>query len=207
MKQQKKKANSSAELIPEIAERWSPRAFGKQPVTDKDLITLFEAARWAASSSNLQPWRFFVAQKGTAAFKKVLDGLVDGNVQWARLAPVLVVNLVRKSRTASNGQEKPNPHAWHDLGLAMGNLSAQATHMGIHLHQMAGIKPEVLANHLEVNTEIFEVVSVFALGYFSQEAIKELSEKQQAGEVAERERKALNELVFENKFGQSASWL
>lgn len=207
MKVEQKQAKTSVPIIPEIKQRWSPRAFGEKEVADKDLTTLFEAARWAASSSNIQPWRFIVAKKNTAAFKKVVEGLAEGNKNWARQAPILVVTLARKTRKTSKGEEKPNPHSWHDLGLAMGNLSAQATSLGLHLHQMAGIKPEELAESFKVDQALFEVVTAFAIGVFDEEALENLSEKQQESEKASRQRKALNELVFEDAFNQPASWL
>jgi len=200
-------ANSSFNLLPALEKRWSPRAFSAKPPTNLELKTLFEAARWAASSGNLQPWRFIVVKKNTPAFSKVVDGLAEGNKSWASLAPVLVVTLSRKSRTASNGDEKPNPHGWHDLGLAMGNLSAQATHMGMHLHHMAGINPAQLAEAFKVDTGLFDVVTVFALGNFDEAEVSNLSENQQQSELASRQRKSLNELVFENEFENPATWL
>ncbi len=203
----KKEAQTQLNLIPEISQRWSPRAFGPKEVSNEDLETLFEAARWAASSGNLQPWRFLVAKKGTPAFQKVLKGMASGNVSWAQHAPVLVVTMAQKTRVSSNGEKKPNPHGWHDLGLAMGNLSAQATNMKIHLHQMAGIQPRELENLFQVDTEFFEVVTAFALGYFDEESMEQLNEKQQQSERAARARKPLKELVFENSFAQSAKWL
>jgi nitroreductase len=200
-------AQSNLALLPALEKRWSPRAFGAKAPSNIELTTLFEAARWAASASNIQPWRFIVAKNGTPAFTKVVNGLAQGNQSWASTAPVLVVTLSRKTRTASNGEEKPNPHSWHDLGLAMGNLSAQATHLGLHLHHMAGINPSELDQSFAVNTNLFEVVTVFALGYFSETAVAHLNENQQESERASRQRKALTELVFEDTFETPATWL
>jgi nitroreductase len=120
-----------------IARRWSPRAFDTgRGVSPEALGSLLEAARWAASSMNEQPWRFVVAPREDGeAFQQLLDCLLEGNQRWAKDAAVLMLS-VAKLRFARN--DRPNRHALHDVGLAMGNLTAQATAMGLAVHQMGG---------------------------------------------------------------------
>jgi nitroreductase len=154
--------NIEAEIDEFIANRWSPRSFSKKPISENDLKKLFEAARWAPSSSNDQPWAFIVARQGDGHYDRLFEALVSGNQKWAYTAPVLVATLARKNLTKGEGK---NTHAWHDLGLAMGNLSLQATTMGIQVHQMGGIIPAKLIENFEVDEDTWDVVTMFVLGY------------------------------------------
>lgn len=199
----RKQATSSEELMPEIQKRWSPRAFSEKPLEEWQLRALFEAARWAASSSNQQPWRFLVARREDVHYPALREGLMEGNDIWANRAPVLVATLARKKRV---GKEAPNPHAWHDLGLAMGNLCAQATHLGLYVHQMAGIHPAKIAANFAVNTEEYDVVSMAAIGHRDPEGIDKLKENHAKSEIAPRERLPLSELVFGEKAESPAEW-
>src|SRR5438270_3416151 len=123
-----------------IRNRWSPRAFSDKPVEPAVLASLFEAARWAASSYNEQPWTYFVATREQPAdFERLLSCLIEANQAWAKAAPVLALGVVRLT-FARNGKE--NAVAVHDLGLASGNLSTEATARGLSVHQMAGILPD-----------------------------------------------------------------
>src|SRR5256884_3406610 len=109
-------------------------------VEPEKLRSLFEAARWAPSSFNEQPWSFIVATKQKLEqHARLLSCLVEKNQQWAHLAPVLMVS-VAKLKFAKTGE--PNRHAFHDVGLAMGNMLVQATAMDLFVHQMAGFSPE-----------------------------------------------------------------
>src|SRR5262249_24197399 len=117
-----------------LARRWSPYAFADRPVSKADLLSLFEAARWAPSSYNEQPWSYIVATRDEPAeFERVLSCLVEGNQAWAKAAPVLAIGCT-KLVFALNG--KPNAAAVHDLGVAAGNLCAEATARGLYVHQM-----------------------------------------------------------------------
>jgi len=123
-----------------LAERWSPYGFADRPVSEADLSSLFEAARWAASSYNEQPWTYFVAtRKDPGEFERLLSCLVPANQAWAKAAPMLVLGIVslRFSRT-----NKDNRAAVHDLGLASANLVVEATSRGLSVHQMIGIRPD-----------------------------------------------------------------
>src|SRR5438876_1035644 len=117
-----------------IRRRWSPRAFSERPVSSQDLALLLEAARWAASSSNEQPWRFIVARKSDPeTHRKLFESLVEANQAWARNAPLLLLTIAKRTFT-SNGS--PNRHALHDTGMALANLMLQAVSMGIYAHAM-----------------------------------------------------------------------
>jgi nitroreductase len=186
-------------ILPVLADRWSPRAFADRPVEPQKLAQLFEAARWAASSFNEQPWRFILAiRDNEAEFARALACLVEFNQQWARTAPVLVLTAV-STAFAKNG--KPNRCAQHDLGLAMGNLSAQATALGLVLHQMAGVEPEKIRETYAV-PDGFEPMTAFALGYLGDPQI--LPERMRDGESAPRIRKPLSETVFAGQWDRPA---
>ena len=115
-----KNAETDAPIVNTLAVRWSPVAFSDEPVASADLKSLFEAARWAPSSYNEQPWRYIVGLKGEGeTHRRILDCLAEGNQPWARNAPVLALGVVMRNFSA-NG--KPNKAAPHDLGLATGNL-------------------------------------------------------------------------------------
>lgn len=182
-----------------IKNRKSPVAFSDQEVTKDQLEQLFEAARWAASCFNEQPWRFVVANKDQKDhYKKVLNGINPHNQTWAQNAPILMLTFAKKTFD-KNG--KPNMHSWHDVGLAMGNMSAQATSMGLYLHQMAGIVRENIQKDFDIPDD-YEIVSGVALGYKLD--LEDVPEELKAREEKERNRKPLNELVFGQNWGESS---
>jgi nitroreductase len=192
-------ADTAAPLHELIRQRWSPRAFAPREITREQIATLLEAARWAASSSNEQPWRFIVAPRADAAlFERVLACLVPANQVWARNAPVLMLSLAH-TLFARNG--KKNAHAWHDVGLAMSNLTIQAMSMGIFVHQMAGIEPPKIREAFALPPEV-EPVAAIALGYPGEpsQLPKELAER----ELAPRTRRPLRETVFGARFGEGS---
>ncbi len=181
-----------------IEKRRSTVSFSSLPVEEGKLEMIFEAARWAASSFNEQPWRFLYAiQSDKASFDKLASCLFDGNLTWAGKAPVLILTMTRKN-FAYNG--KPNRHAWHDVGLAVGNLSIQATDLGLFLHQMAGFDAKKAQEIYQI-PEDFEPVSMIALGY--REDIDTLGKELQARERSPRSRKPLQEIVFNSIFPDS----
>ena len=123
-----------------LRRRWSPRAFANQAVEPETLGSLVEAARWAPSCFNEQPWSFLVATKDNdSEHRRMLECIVEGNVGWAQYAPVLMISV---AKLAFDHNGKPNTHAWHDVGLAVGNMLVQATSLGLGAHQMAGFYPE-----------------------------------------------------------------
>lgn len=170
--------------------RWSPRAFADKDVSSADLTKVFEAARWAASSYNEQPWRFFVGRRGDATYQKIFDSLVEFNQGWAKSAPVLILSVASK-KFAHNGS--PNQYAIHDTGAATANLALQATALGLHAHSMAGFDHGKARKAFNV-PEDFDIGAVTALGYFGDSAT--LPDQLRTTEESPRQRKALSEFVF-----------
>jgi len=176
---------------PLIAKRWSPYGFDSRPVPQSELRALFEAARWAASAYNEQPWRFIVAtQDDDALYAKVLSCLWDLNQAWAKQAPVLVLCLASLNFALNNTE---NRTAFHDLGLATGNLSLEATARGIAVHPMSGIHPERVQQLFAV-PEGFRALTALAIGYCAdpETLIPELKQR----DTTARTRKPLDQIVF-----------
>ncbi len=195
-----KTASVDHPILGVLAERWSPRAFdAERPVEPEKLRRVLEAARWAPSSYNEQPWRFLLATKDDAEdYERLLGGLNERNQQWAKSAPVLMVTVAKKHFTRN---EKPNRHAWHDVGLAMGNLLAQTTALGLHAHQMAGIQPERLRASCSIPDD-FDPVAGLALGYLP--ADDALSDEEKERRQQKRTRRPLRETVFGAAWGEAA---
>ncbi len=185
-----------------IRQRWSPRAFSDRPVSPEALRQVFEAARWAASSFNEQPWSFIVATKDDPqAHQAALNCLTERNQQWARHAPVLILTVVSRN-FAHNSQL--NRCREHDLGLAAGNLSVQATALGLVVHQMGGVNLEQVRHTYQV-PDTHEPFSAIAIGYPGGEAeIARLPEVFHEAEAAPRTRKPLDQMVFSSRFGQKS---
>jgi nitroreductase len=175
-----------------IKDRKSIRAFDSKPIPEAEVHKLFEAARWAASSMNEQPWRFILADrsKNAAWFELILSTLNESNRVWAKEGAMLTVVLSRKNFT-HNGL--PNKHAMHDTGLAISNLSIQATAAGIYLHQMGGFDNEKLRTALQIDP-LFEIVSVLVLGYPGK--VDQLPAHLQERELKPRVRKPLDQIVY-----------
>lgn len=182
-----------------ISRRWSPYAYADQAVAKDDLMALFEAARWAASSYNEQPWRYIVAtRENREEYEKLLSCLVEFNQGWAKSAPVLALG-VASQKYIRNG--KPNLHAWHDLGQASANLCVEATARGLSVHQMGGILP-AKAKEIYGIPDDFDVVSGLAIGYAAEG--DEVPEAMREGESQPRPRKPLSELIFAGSWGRAA---
>jgi nitroreductase len=182
-----------------IRRRWSPRAFSELPVEPHKLLSLFEAARWAASASNEQPWAFLVAtQEDPQNYADMLSVLVEFNQAWANKAPVLILTLAH-DKFEKDGRS--NRHAFYDLGQASANLVLQATALGLTAHQMAGFNVEAARERFAV-PEGWEPVSVIALGYPGD--LDSLTEKLRQREIAQRQRKPLETFVFSGAWGHPA---
>jgi nitroreductase len=186
---------------PLLAERRSALAFSPTPVEQKTLASLMEAARWAPSSMNEQPWSFLVAtQSNKSDFERLLGCLVEFNIQWAQHAPVLLLSVARLT-FESSGQ--PNRHALHDLGHAIANLTFQALVSGLVVHQAAGFDVERARNEFSIPQD-HEPVAVAAIGYPGSSA--SLPEKLRKRDLNPRKRKSLANFVFERRWGRSADW-
>lgn len=172
-------------IHPLIQKRWSPRAFSEKAISDEALGQLFEAARWAASAFNEQPWQYVYAKRGTKGFEQLLDCLVVGNQAWAKSAPVLMATMVKRN-LSQTGQ--PNHWATHDLGLANAQLLLQAADLDIYGHMMAGFDKDKLVATLELNNSI-QPVCMMALGYLGE--AEQLEEPYLSKEVAPRNRKSI----------------
>jgi nitroreductase len=150
------------EINSEIRNRWSPRIYSQETISESDILKLFEAARWSASSRNSQPWRFIYAHRGDMViWPKLFDCLTDSNKLWVDKAPFLVLALVQKTDSRTGSIQK---HAWYDLGLAIGNLTYQANSMGIFLRNMGGFDPEKAISNFII-PEMFEPVVMLTIGF------------------------------------------
>ena len=182
-----------------IRERWSPRAFLAKRVEGAKLLSVLEAARWAPSSSNEQPWFFLVGRaEEPEEYAKLLGCLVEGNQGWAKAAPVLIISVAKKT-LGHNG--KPNRCAVHDLGLASENMALEAVAQGLAAHGMAGIKQEMI-RELYGLPEDCEAVAVWALGYAGEPDMLKGGLRER--EEAPRERKELGAFVFCGQWGRAA---
>jgi nitroreductase len=191
-----KQASADYPIQELLAKRWSPYAFQDRPVPEDDLRSLFEAARWAASSFNEQPWTYIVATKeDPEQFQQVLSCLVEFNQIWAKAAPVLALGIASLT-SARDGQV--NRAAVHDLGLAAGNLLVEATARGLVVHQMLGIFPDKARQVFDI-PEGFEAWTAIAIGYRGDPT--SLSDALRQRERLPRQRKPLSQFVFSGKWG------
>ncbi len=178
-------------VLPIFLERWSARAFSPREVSKQDLQRIFEAVRWTPSSNNEQPWRYIVGLRGTSTHEKIRESLMGFNQAWAPKAPVLIVGLA-KSNLSHNGS--PNHFAFYDLGAACAYLVLQAAALGMTTHQMGGVDREKARTLLEIPAD-YEIGAAIALGY--QDSPESLgNEELIKRELAPRQRKPLNEIVF-----------
>ena len=186
-----KKAVTDFPIQHALADRWSPYGFEDRAVAEADLCSLFEAARWAASSYNEQPWNYIVATKeNPKEFDQLLGCLVEANQAWAKAAPVLALGVV-SLRFAKNG--KDNRAAVHDLGLASGNLVMEATTRGLSVHQMIGILPDKAREVYQI-PEHFEAWTALAIGYNANPNTMPAALKER--DMAPRQRRPLRDFVF-----------
>ncbi|MBM4133887.1 MAG: nitroreductase family protein [Nitrospira sp.] len=192
-----KPANPDHPIHEILQRRWSPRAFSSRRVEPETLRCLLEAARWAPSSNNAQPWSFLVAtQDDPGEFQRLLSCLREGNIRWVKQAPVLLISVARLNFEDSR---QPNRHAFHDIGLAAANLTVQATAMGLVVHQMAGFFPEKVKELYAVPAD-HEPVTAIALGYPGDPAT--LPDDLRERESAMRTREPIGAFVFSGRWGQ-----
>lgn len=185
-----------------IRTRWSPRAFSEKLVEPEVLRSLFEAARWAPSSNNEQPWTFLVATKDDKEnFENTLGCLVEFNANWAKAAPVLVIAV---SKLAFSKNNSPNRNAQYDTGAASALLSLEATARGLVVHQMGGFDPETARETFEIPAG-WEPIAALAIGYPGEP--ETLSEPYKSRETAPRQRKPIRDFVMSGKWGHTADFL
>jgi nitroreductase len=182
-----------------IKARRSPLAYSERSVGREELRSLLEAARWAASSYNQQPWHFIVATKeDPREYERLLGCIVPANALWAASAPVLMLS-VAKLTYDSNGV--PNRHALYDVGQATANLAIQATALGLALHQMGGFDLERARAEFQI-PEGYEPVAAIAVGYPGDPG--SLPERLRARASAPRTRRELGEFVFTGRWGKTS---
>jgi nitroreductase len=183
-----------------IVKRWSPYVFADRPVSADDLRSLFEAARWAPSSYNEQPWCYIVATKDDPPeFERVLSCLVPGNQAWAKHVPVLALGCTRLN-FALNGS--PNTCALHDLGLASGNICLEATTRGICVHQMVGILPDKAREVFQIPSDA-QACTALAIGYPA-DSSSDLPPEVASRDAARRGRKPVGEFLFTGGWGKTS---
>ena len=196
----KKPATTQAPVHDIIANRWSPRAYdASKPVSQAQIISMLEAARWAPSCFGDEPWRFIVwdKNKDAAAWEKAFDCIVQGNQGWAKDAPVFVLIC---AGTLFEQNQKPNRWGAYDTGAAAVSLSLQATSMGLVTHQMGGFDGEKTRAAFNI-PEQFEMMSMMAVGYIADvDALRQGAKERTFGP---RKRKPLGELFYEGVWNQS----
>lgn len=184
-----KRATTEYPINEILSTRWSPRAFDQTAVlTAADLGPAFEAARWAPSANNMQPWRYIVAYRGDETFTAIVDDLSGFNQNWVPSASALVVSLTNTSTPSG----RPNPWARYDIGQSVAHFTIQANASGLAAHQLGGFDVEALTTALDVS-EPWEIVSLIAVGKIGDP--NQLPEDRRASEIGPRERKPLSEVV------------
>lgn len=187
-------------LHPLLDDRSSPRSFEtSHTIGDDELSALLEAARWAPSSMNHQPWRFAVARRGSTLHQQVLDTLMPGNARWAHTASALVVAIAERSRDG-----RPIGTADYDLGLSVMQMTVQAHALGLHVHQMGGFDHDLAARTLGLEDGLAPVV-VIAVG--RRDVPEQLPQQLRAREVAPRTRRDLDETLLAVDDVSGATWL
>lgn len=185
-----KTANTKFPVIDLIRERWSTRTFSDKKLTDEHLLTLIEAASWAPSSMNEQPWRYRYGLQGSDDFQQIWECLNKGNQLWSDRAGTMILCTAKKN-LSRNGE--PNHYAWHDTGMANAFLLLQATQMGIYGHIMAGFDEEKVKAAFPL-AEDEEPVCIIALGFLGDP--EQLNEPFRTREITPRTRRPLEELIL-----------
>jgi nitroreductase len=201
MEDHPKTARTDHDVIDLIGRRWSPRAFDpSKRVSRVELLRLFEAARWAPSSGNYQPWRFLATSRGDAPaeFAALLASLTTKNRAWAEAAPLLVLLAVQEARTP---QDAPTSGAWYDAGQAVAFLTLQATDMGLSVRQMAGFDAARVRDAFAVPVPFVPAV-VMAIGYAGDPSALAIESHRDA-ERQPRTRRPISEFVFDAAWGRT----
>lgn len=185
-----KVAQTQFPVIDVIKNRWSARSFNGDPINHEQIHTILEAASWAASANNEQPWQYYFALRGTDSYTNLWNCLSEGNQAWTKNASILIVACIRKT-FEKNG--KDNGSAFHDLGMANANLLLQATSMKIYGHIMGGFDKSKATTALHLNENTIPV-NMIVLGFLD-EADK-LEEPYLTRELTARNRKKVEEFSF-----------
>ncbi len=190
-----KDAQTDHEIHELIKRRWSPRSFAERKVEREKMMSLFEAARWASSAHNEQPWRFVFAPKDNAErYEKFLGCVNENNRIWISTAPLLIMAVIRNEMVRDN---LPNRHAMHDLGLATGGIMVEATALDLYVHVIGGFDSEQARAVAQIPAA-YTPVTMMAVGYLGKP--EALPEKFKALETSPRTRKKVEEFAFEGLF-------
>ena len=185
-----KKANTKYPIHELLAKRWSPRSFDlNKDITQDEINSLFEAARWAPSAYNLQPWSFIYGKRGYDTFNKIIESLVPFNQMWTPNSSLLI--MVCGNNITSEGNS--NLTFAYDCGTAVANITFEASSRGLFVHQMSGFDPEKASSLFNLPSNIKPLV-IIAVGY--KDDAEKLHENLVALEKAPRERKPISEFVF-----------
>lgn len=197
-------------ILETMRSRWSPYRFEPKSVEPEKLLQCFEAARWAASSFNDQPWNWIVARREQQeAFSAMIGCLLPANQQWANKAGVLVITAIRKNFQYN---DKPNRVALHDLGQAAAHLALQATQLGLEVHQMAGLDLDKTRQVYGI-PDTHDPQTAIAIGYpdISQpdddEPDDDLASELRRRESVPRIRRKLSDQIFGDRWQQTADWV
>ena len=201
MSHEVKHASPEHPILDVISERFSPHIYEPREVEREKLLSCWEAARWSASSYNEQPWSFLIAERSDdEAFATMLECLLEANQEWAKNAGVLLITVAAETFSRNN---KPNRVCDHDIGLAAGNLSIQATALGLHVHQMAGVNLSKTRQVYGI-PESHHPLTAIAIGYAGQPS-EAANEQFAERDSASRDRKPISEFVFQG--GWEQRWL
>jgi len=188
----KNRAPSDVPILDVLADRWSPRAFSERSVESDKVASMMEAARWAPSCFNEQPWSFIIADKheDPDGYHRLFDCMLEGNQAWAGTAPILMLSVAKMFFEYNN---KPNRFGYHDLGMAVGNLLAQASSMDLYVHQMAGYHKGMAQKIFRI-PQGYEPVAMFAVGYLGDPS--QLPEGTRERETEPRKRYPVAEFTY-----------
>ncbi len=185
-------------IDPLFMQRWSPRAFSSDPMPEADLSTMLEAARWAPSSSNIQPWRFSYALRDTPDWDRYVGFLMEGNQIWAKNASALVVAISKTHHKSSpEAEERFNPSHSFDTGAASLAFQLQAIKLGYHAHPMGGIFKDKIKLDLAIPLEGYAVEAAIAVGRL---APKDTLPEPLRSREGPSQRKPLSDVAFKGGF-------
>ena len=196
-----KSADADRPIHALIRQRWSPLSFSSRQMTHAQLLSLMEAARWAPSSYNAQPWSFIAAlREDEPLFPRLFECLMPGNQRWAGKAGALLLSVA--STVDEDGDA--NRYAYHDAGLASANLILQATSMDLYVHMMGGFNREKARGTFQI-PEGREPCAMMAVGYLGE--ADELPDDLKARETRTRRRKPVSDFLFGKKWNDPPSFL
>jgi nitroreductase len=184
-----------------LRRRWSPRAFDERPVEKEKLLSLFEAARWAPSAFNAQPWSFiFATKEDQSTYGRLLSCMQARNQRWAQVAPVLVLTVTNLNLPSG----KPDRFAYYDVGLAVENFVLQATALGLACHQTGGVDVKKARTQFSI-PDGYDPIDIIAVGYAGD--ANRLPDDLREMELAKRSRKPLQEFVFSDRWGKASRFV